>query len=1734
MADVDELFTSSEESDDVCSDHEDSYYLSSSECESNSSDSTNRLGEFQHYLQVEDGKESSTHGSSNIKNRIHKMLNKIRDCYSIEHLDLRNHFADVHFLIDGEGLFVETLTHPDLSWEFGGQPLHLLYLYERFLHKFLEKEANFKLLFFKGFDSIWKCVPSVAVTRMLLIEHFQRNTNITVIYEFMDVFDPMFQQYLTDESPSFMLTSDDSFLLNLKDIFHEDLKENLVVSFFLENSNVYLWVVVAFISGIVFDVRKVNCYFNNSDAKYQKLYDKVERSICKDSSLQNVYRNMFSPTYEDLSFVPKQFGELKNFNNKDVRILLTCQALNNVMKMQANMAFFIQVYALHLAILLTLPLKYRAQELPELPEMEKIELKKFWNYMCSCLKYCLTNLAPSSSGSFSKIGDLFDGRLFVKIFYLCKKEMKVQLNKKTELLYMVLVKGLNLDEFNNTLPVIGKQNEKLCTKGELKIAKSKERSINNDDDFIINVSSVLMDQYVGDILSSKNLLVKDINDKWVKENVLHGYDFEEITHWHCKKLLSDDYNKTKDMFTEKPCNDPFLKKRLEKTKQKYVSYLEYYGHSLEGTSDPKCRPIIVQKKEKESFIKVSKSAQRIIENNINRRQNETKEKDKKIFDDNLKIIKDLKKKKDYKGSLYHIKQLLSNTVDQVIKKKILLLSLQVQVGLILQKHKECNTQDSNDFVIFIEDLKVLLTDFKKELSDYDKNKITKCCLQVGLGEIIEKEGLSVKEKYKKKDNFLTSIETARFQLEHMGALLSRECRTDPDPRVDHFIPDTWQREMFDAIDTNRTTLIVAPTSSGKTYASYYCIEKVLRESNDGVIVYVAPTKALVNQIHATVYARFGHKKMPAGRAVCGIFTRDYRHHALTCQVLVTVPQCFEILLLGPQRQDWAKKIRFVIFDEIHCLDSEHAAEVWEHLILLIYCPFLALSATIQNPEGLCAWLQKIEDYKQVCDKQNGLVKRAIEYKVALITYKERHNDLINYRYIPETGYLQHVHPVSLFKLRDLQIRTRFPEHFTLSPDEVLQLYDAMKNICSKDNELERLEPGTEFRAKTFLSKEDCRKYENKLKDLFIKWIRSGKSSLAEKVIVNLKGTSDKQESFSFNPANEINRHRIGQYLVPLLEKMKNTDKFPAIFFCYDRKLCEWLTSYVAKMFNAKEEQYKQSKLMKHSEKIKKQKLKEVRRRRDKTKELKAALSANYAGDRLNSFEDLVAESIEHEKKHFLFEKKPLPDFTYANYCVIDRKKTQFMHKRLSNALDTKSLNKFASSVCRGISYHHGGVDNKRRSTVEMLFRAKFLNIVIATGTLALGIHMPCKTVVFLGNSQFLTPLNYRQMSGRAGRRGFDFKGEVIFFGLPSDKIAQLMSADLPKLIGNFPVSVTLVLRLLLMVAKSEDTQDALHRALNLLKHPLICQSNSQLKEQLKQHFMFSVQFLIRECLLDSKGVPQGLARLAIHLHYKEPGNFLFVYFLKSKALHTLCKNSKKKSGKYSSECMKELVLILCHLFTNVPVYQNRLKHLYTPSSKVVLDELPEPFRQLKDEYNKRVLNVFDMYLRNIGSCLTETEEDIMLPLSRVIFDGEENIGEDDETIEGELVRSAYQNKVCSAFVATSGHNDENLYDHENTVSKLQQRIYTDSKTLPIFKDDCILNAYASDFFLHGSKKCIIRENGIMEGVVWTLLKDFNLTIKSISIALSELADDMVNDDVVKAFAQLDEEYSEKFKKEFPQ
>ena len=63
-------------------------------------------------------------------------------------------------------------------------------------------------------------------------------------------------------------------------------------------------------------------------------------------------------------------------------------------------------------------------------------------------------------------------------------------------------------------------------------------------------------------------------------------------------------------------------------------------------------------------------------------------------------------------------------------------------------------------------------------------------------------------------------------------------------------------------------------------------------------------------------------------------------------MLVTVPACLEILLFSSAHRDWVKKLRYVIFDEVHCMREggiregglvESTGAIWEHCLLLIRC-----------------------------------------------------------------------------------------------------------------------------------------------------------------------------------------------------------------------------------------------------------------------------------------------------------------------------------------------------------------------------------------------------------------------------------------------------------------------------------------------------------------------------------------------------------------------------------------------------------------------------------------------------------------------------------------------------------------------------------------------------------------------------------------------------------------------------
>jgi ATP-dependent RNA helicase HelY len=102
------------------------------------------------------------------------------------------------------------------------------------------------------------------------------------------------------------------------------------------------------------------------------------------------------------------------------------------------------------------------------------------------------------------------------------------------------------------------------------------------------------------------------------------------------------------------------------------------------------------------------------------------------------------------------------------------------------------------------------------------------------------------------------------------------------------------------------------------------------------------------------------------------------------------------------------------------------------------------------------------------------------------------------------------------------------------------------------------------------------------------------------------------------------------------------------------------------------------------------------------------------------------------------------------------------------------------ALLRGLAAHHAGMLPIFRHTVEELFTAGLVKAVFATETLALGINMPARTVLlerlvkFNGEQHMpLTPGEYTQLTGRAGRRGIDVEGHAVVLWHPDIDPAEV-------------------------------------------------------------------------------------------------------------------------------------------------------------------------------------------------------------------------------------------------------------------------------------------------------------------------------------------------------------------------
>ncbi len=130
---------------------------------------------------------------------------------------------------------------------------------------------------------------------------------------------------------------------------------------------------------------------------------------------------------------------------------------------------------------------------------------------------------------------------------------------------------------------------------------------------------------------------------------------------------------------------------------------------------------------------------------------------------------------------------------------------------------------------------------------------------------------------------------------------------------------------------------------------------------------------------------------------------------------------------------------------------------------------------------------------------------------------------------------------------------------------------------------------------------------------------------------------------------------------------------------------------------------------------------------------------------------------------------------------------------------------FLDAASRGIAAHHAGMLPAFKECVEELYLRGLVKIVFATETLALGINMPARTVVLEKLSKWngethadITPGEYTQLTGRAGRRGLDVEGHAVVLwqpGMNPRDLAGLASTRTYPLRSSFRPSYNMAVNL---------------------------------------------------------------------------------------------------------------------------------------------------------------------------------------------------------------------------------------------------------------------------------------------------------------------------------------------------
>ena len=564
--------------------------------------------------------------------------------------------------------------------------------------------------------------------------------------------------------------------------------------------------------------------------------------------------------------------------------------------------------------------------------------------------------------------------------------------------------------------------------------------------------------------------------------------------------------------------------------------------------------------------------------------------------------------------------------------------------------------------------------------------------------------------------------------------------------------DEWQIEVVKNIDANISTVINAPTSAGKSVLSGYAALK-------GRILIVVPTSALAWQMSAYIGHIIGVN--------APILTSTYQTNPSRNEMIDLLNKAEAIVGTAESIIDYLPfmKINFkwLIFDEVHMIGKLEGSGMENIIKLISNVPILALSATIGNTDEIVDWLKTISP-KQTIQK---------------VICTKRFFNLQRFYY--NSGELICLHPFSLIDESSFEDGSILSKSLQVTPPNIWDLYKKLSDIFELDN----LNPQKYFNKDKRIELDDANIYFIELIKFMIEKYKTNKSD-----IINII-SSYKHEGLETKSVN----------LVELAYKLKDNNKLPAIFFEKNTMVCLQNVRNFAKILDKMEEtahpkllseRLKQEKLANRQDKKNDCKKEDYDKNSKKeTKQMLGNVSLKkdkYGESSIPTIQEKTIDAPPLQEPHSDFILNPTQYFTLD---VVD----SWIHslkKYFPNTGDTYHF--LIKLLWRGVGVYAKGLPDSYLLLVQTLACKKQLAVVFSDISLVFGVSMPFRTVVIIRNENTLDDLDsmlFQQMIGRAGRRGLDKEGNIIFAGYSWNRIKELSISEPPIVKGQHNIIYTI-------------------------------------------------------------------------------------------------------------------------------------------------------------------------------------------------------------------------------------------------------------------------------------------------------------------------------------------------------